>query len=259
MTSRELVPEMPAATDAPTLLTTELSLPLNIPEKLRAYYTDRGEHDRDLSWEFCYKYFHPAKPEAITANRDHAALQLGFYLASWGMYRNSFLLDYSYTVHLGVVDCLLESNFSKLWADEFGASDKDADLVPLILAACEDVRAAYRPFAKEKGKTVTNALVTKVVLGTMGCFPALDTYFNAGWKHRGFSVPGRLNSAFIQNMLRFCRNNLQDFQAEQARIEQMYQMPCPLMKLVDAYFHQIGWELEAAKPKAEKKKATLKR
>jgi hypothetical protein len=131
-------------------------------------------------------------------------------------------------------------------------------VIDKVSVACEDVRTAYRPFAKEKGKTVTDALVTKVVLGTMGCFPALDTYFNAGWKHRGFSVLGGLSSAFIQNMLRFCRNNLQDFQAEQARIEQMYQMRCPLMKLVDAYFHQIGWEIEAEKPKAEKKKATLK-
>ena len=238
---------MPAVADTPTLQTTRLSLPLNITEKLRAYYENRGEHDRDRSWEVCYRYFHPANPEAITVNRDHAALQLGFYLASWGMYRNSFLLQYAYTVHLGVVDCLLESKFSKLWTEEFGASDKE------ILEACEDVRTAYRPFAKAKGKSVTDKLVTKVILGTMGCFPALDDYFVAGYRSLGFSVPDALNSAFIEGVLRFCRNNVQDFQAEQARIEQKYQMHCPLMKLVDAYFHQIGLELEAAKPKKTKK------
>jgi len=248
---------MPAAADAPTLLTARLSLPLNVPEKLRAYYEDRGEHDRDRSWEYCYKYFHYANPEAIRADRDHAALQLGFYLASFGMYRGSaFLLQYPYTVHLGVVDCLLESNFSKLWPEEFefGAGEKDEDLVPLILKACGDVRTAYRPFADAKHKRVTNTLVTKVVLGTMGCFRALDDYFKAGYKkHFGFNVPEKLDAAFIEGILRFCRNNLQDFQAEQARIEEMYRMRCPLMKLVDAYFVKIGEEIEEAKPKKPKK------
>ena len=230
---------------------------MNITEKLRGYYDNRGKHDRDRSWEFCYRFFHSAGPEGTTANRDRAALQLGFYLASWGMYRNSFLLHYAYTVHLDVVACLLEPKFSKLWTEEFGATDSDADLVPLILAACEDVRTAYRPFAEARDKLVTDTLVTKVVLGTMGCFPALDTYFNAGSKHQGISVPDRLNSAFIQNMFRFCRDNLREFQDEQANIEEKYKMYCPLMKLVDAYFHQIGWEL--AKEDLKQRLARYKR
>jgi hypothetical protein len=38
-------------------------------------------------------------PKGISGDRDHAALQLGFYLASWGMYGgSSFLLQYDYTV-----------------------------------------------------------------------------------------------------------------------------------------------------------------
>ena len=257
LSDRGLVPEMQAAADAPTLLVPRLSPPFDIPEKLRAYYEDRGEHDRDRSWEYCYRYFHHANAEAIKADRDHAALQLGFYLASFGMYRGSaFLLQYPYTVHLGVVDCLLEPNFSKLWPEEFefGASEKDEDLVPLILKACEDVRAVYLPFAKAKGKSVTDTLVTKVVLGTIGCFPALDTYFNAGCKHRGINVPGRLNSAFIRNMLCFCRDNVQEFRNEQARIEGRYQMRCPLMKLVDAYFVRIGEELSPREPKKTRKR-----
>jgi hypothetical protein len=86
-------------------------------------------------------------------------------LASFGMYRGSaFLLQYPYTVHLGVVDCLLESNFSKLWPEEFefGAGEKDEDLVPLILKACEDVRTAYRRFADAKHKRVTDTLRKRV-------------------------------------------------------------------------------------------------
>ncbi len=219
---------------------------MTIAETLLTYLAAcRGEHNNERSWEHCYRYFHSHSSEAIMADRDHAALQLGFYLASWGMYRGSaFLFQYAYTVHRGVVDCLLQPKFSALWEREFGASADDADLVPLIVDACHDVWTAYLPFGQ-----ATETLLTKVILGTMGCFPALDRYFNAGYKHAGSGVPIRLNSAFMQEILRFCREHLDEFQAEQARIEEAYGVRYPLMKLVDMYFHQIGLELEVATPK----------
>jgi len=212
---------------------------VTIAEKLLAYHGIRGEHDRECSWEYCYRHFHKAKAEAISADRNCAALQLSSYLASWGMYRNSFLLQHAYTVQLGVVDCLLQSKFSALWDQEFGASANDTDLVPLILGVYQEVRTAYSPFGK-----ATDTLVTKVLLGTIGCFPALDKYFNDGYRHHsGFNVPDPLNPAFIEGVLRFCQKYLDDFQDEQVRIEQKYKMHYPLMKLVDMYFHQIGLEL----------------
>src|SRR5579862_3988472 len=107
-----------------------------------------GEHDRYRSWEHCYQYFHRSTPEALAADRDHAALQLGFYLASWGMYRgSSFLLQYTYTAHLGVIDQLVAPRFSVLWEHEFGAGERDLKLLPTILEATEAIREAYRPFA----------------------------------------------------------------------------------------------------------------
>jgi hypothetical protein len=226
---------------------------MSISERLRAYHGVRGDHDRDRSWEHCYRYFHHADSKEIKADRDHAALQLGFYLASWGMYRGSaFLLQYAYTVHLGVVDCLLEPRLSPLWNPEIGGSDKDIILVPLILEACDGIRSAYHPFGE-----ATDTLVTKILLGTIGCFPAWDTYFHNGLRHSGFRPPSRMNSTFVQDVLHFCRNNLHEFHAEQARIEQTSGMRYPLMKLLDMYFHQIGLELEAAKQAAEAKKKAV--
>jgi hypothetical protein len=123
----------------------------------------------------------------------------------------------------------------------------------------------YHPFAKELKKNVTNTLLTKVILGTMGSFPALDEYFKAGYEERFKSkvpakkVPAKLDATFIEGILQFCRENVEEFQREQAWIESKYRMRCPLMKLVDAYFHQfhqIG--LEIAK-EAEKKEKEAKR
>src|ERR1700720_549547 len=127
-----------------------------------------GEHHRYFSWEHCYSYFRKTTPQRLSAARDQAALQLALYLASWGMYRgSSFLLQHSYTVHLGVIDLLGERRFDVLWKREMGAGATDDDLVPTILEAIDGIREAYQPFAPTaNSRQPTDTLITKVLLGT---------------------------------------------------------------------------------------------
>jgi hypothetical protein len=42
----------------------------------------------NLSWEHCYRFFNSRTRNVLLAEKDSAALHLG-YLASWGMYRGS--------------------------------------------------------------------------------------------------------------------------------------------------------------------------
>src|SRR5262249_51757731 len=143
---------------------------MDIHEKIRAYHGDLVDdaHHRYRSWEHCYGFFRRITPESIAQHREHAALQLGFYLASWGMYRvSSFLLQRAYSVHLAVVDALASTEFTPLWRNDVGSKAEHALLAPTILAAVEAVRQAYRPFGQP-----TDTLVTKVLLGTVGCLPA---------------------------------------------------------------------------------------
>ena len=91
-------------------------------------------HHRYRSWEHCYQFFRSRTREALVAEKDAAALQLGFYLASWGMYRgSSFLLQRAYTVHRGVVERLASSEFSELWEREVGSEASDTRLVQYSL------------------------------------------------------------------------------------------------------------------------------
>jgi hypothetical protein len=85
--------------------------PRNIHRAIEAYWGDsRGEYHRYLSWEHCYQYFQEQSQTGILRDRDTAALHLGFYLASWGMYReSSFLLQRDYRVHTHVIDVLADS------------------------------------------------------------------------------------------------------------------------------------------------------
>jgi hypothetical protein len=209
-----------------------------IREKIRTYYSGMdGTHHRYRSWEHCFRYFQHSKREAIAADCDHAALQLGFYLASWGMYRgSSFLLQHGYTVHLEVIKRLVAPRFSVLWEQEFGALDDDSALVPIIQAAIETVRASYEPFGN-----ATDTLVTKVILGTFGNLPACDRYFIDGFKSVGLNY-SRLNSKFVGRIHCFCRENLRELREEQTEIERAGGIRYPLMKLLDMYFWQSGFE-----------------
>jgi hypothetical protein len=223
---------------------------MSISETIGAFVGAMGEHHRYRSWEHCYGYFRTSGQEGISGDREHAALQLGFYLASWGMYRgSSFLLQYDYTVHLGVIGRLLESRCSILWEKDFdfGARADDTTFVKVILDAVDAVREAYRPFAPAaETRQATDTLVTKVILGTLGCLPACDRYFVDGFRHEGLSYYS-VNRNFVERILRFCQENLGVLLREQKRIASHGGKHYPLMKLVDMHFWQIGYELDSKK------------
>ena len=128
------------------------------------------------------------------------------------------------------------SRFAPLWEREFGSEANDFDLVPVILEARDAVIKAYSEFGQP-----TSTLVTKVLLGTFACLPALDKYFIAGFRHerRGYS---KLNAKFVEKLLAFCRQHLTELRSEQATIREKTGAHYPLMKLVDMYFWQVGKE-----------------
>src|SRR5438270_12843954 len=108
---------------------------MDISEKLSAYLFDvKNEHDREWSWVYCYRYFKSRKPDEIRVDRDHAALNLAFYLASWGMYRpSSFLFQHAYTVHMAAIDALITPESANVWDHEFGTEDRDQTLVASVV------------------------------------------------------------------------------------------------------------------------------
>lgn len=211
---------------------------MDLHQMIRAFYDALAcnPHHRYRSWEHCYGFFQRTTRACLVEQRDQAALQLGFYLASWGMLRNSFLLNYTYTVHLGVIDCLASPSFAALWETDIGCRAEHAALAPMILSAIEALREAYRPFGEP-----TELLVTKVLLGTLGCLPGCDRFFIDGFRRSGFQY-SQLNRPFIARVLRFCTDHVNDLSEEQARIADTSIVTYPFMKLVDMYFWQIGYE-----------------
>jgi len=170
-------------------------------------------------------------------------LQLAFYLASWGMYRgSSFLLQHAYTVHRPVIDVLVNPRFETLKDPSFGTRAADLQLVPIVSELVAAVKAAYLPFARRiSAGDPTDTLATKVILGTIGCLPACDRYFIDGFKSQSFP-DSSLNRKSISKVVDFCQANAAELRSQQASLEETCGIRYPIMKLVDMYFWQLGYE-----------------
>ncbi len=92
---------------------------------------------RGRSWDHCYGFFRRHREDLAdqqdTEVVDAAALHLGCYLASWGMYRGPFLREHTHEVHKPVIRVLTSTQFSDLWQPDLGIRREDIELVGMIM------------------------------------------------------------------------------------------------------------------------------
>lgn len=133
------------------------------------------ENHRYFSYDFCYNYFYK-KRNFEDLEKD--CLALGFYLASWGMFRgSSFLLQKNARHFQKTINCIKKQN-EDIWdIDVDSYSDEN---IKKILKLYHDILVSIMP---KSGKTHRQlVLVTKVMLGVFGIMPAYDTYVQKGLK-----------------------------------------------------------------------------
>lgn len=133
------------------------------------------EYRRERSWDFCFNYFQDN--DTPTQGMELSCLQLGYYLASWGMLRgSSYLFRETNARHYRAAIEIIERynpEMREIDQQPFG----DADAQKLILAAVADLTGALLP----KGGA-SRTLVSKVMMGTWGTIPSFDTYFVKGFR-----------------------------------------------------------------------------
>ena len=128
------------------------------------------------SWDSCYLFFQK-NFDKFASNRvpeklwQHAEAELGFYLASYGMYRASAaLFHHNHSVYRPVIKRLFKV------ASEQGLKPyKQIDSAETI----KDLLNAIREGFKESGLNIKSekTLFTKILLGIFGCIPAFDSIF----------------------------------------------------------------------------------
>ena len=211
---------------------------------IQEYYKEEGKDGRYRSWEHCYLAFYNAieKKDRSNETKDYLSLQLAFYLASWGMYRgSSFLLQKDYTIHNEIVDLVLDQKYEELLGIE---CEKLKNKVDLLFELENKIKEKYIDKKKEikenSNDKITDTLITKVLLGTLGCVPAYDRFFKNGLKKIKMK-----NIGFSKKSI----NELSDYyeknkvELEQARKTMLIQgREYPQMKLIDMGFWMIGKE-----------------
>ncbi len=196
-----------------------------------------GDHNhRYLSWEHCHKVFKKNKGKLDQATTDYLSLHLAWYLASWGMLRNSFLMQKDYRIHAPVVQLLMQPEWYALWdisaenmAQEFYARK--------IMDLCEGITRLY---VETAGGQPSVTLLTKILLGTLGCTPAYDQYFrkgvsesNAAAQTLGVKSIMALGELYVSYIDQF--SVLERYCSER--------MAYPPAKIIDMCFFQYGLKL----------------
>lgn len=173
--------------------------PDDIEANIKAYLGKRDPTARYFSFDYCFNYFQSYRERddiaamATSANIELSCLQLGFYLASWGMLRGSTDLLQGSSKHLvPLVEAIAEAP-AAIWTIDADSYSDDAWAI--LDEFARDIRTALRP------DTATNILVTKIMLGVFGNVPAFDTNFTSG---AGISTYTRTQ---LRRVERFYREN----------------------------------------------------
>jgi hypothetical protein len=152
----------------------DLRATVDIDTNVREYLRGRSSTGRYASFDYCFNYFQAFHDEGVTAaltSSEHlqeSCLQLGFYLASWGMFRGrAELLQHSARSLAPVVEVIATANEAAWTAD---ADDYSAP----VRATLVDL---YRRLASVLPGGRSQTLVTKTMLGVFGCVPAYDRFF----------------------------------------------------------------------------------
>ena len=221
------------------------------------FYKDlQKDNARYRSWEHCYKRFHDARyVQNNEEDYDNLSLHLAFYLASWGMYRgSSFLLQKDYKVHIPVVKLLLKTQYDRLFSLKCNELEK-SEIQNTLEELESSIKAEYAGIRKSvKGNDiqhdVSNTLITKILMGTLGCVPAYDRYFIDGVKELNIAT-GVYGTSSLLSLVKFYEDNFDRLEKLRDTFK-VYDLPYPQMKLLDMGFWQIGFEKHNAKRKAKR-------
>ena len=154
----------------------------------QTFYDDAraNENGRSRSWEHCYRVFRDARTDS-SPDYDYLSLNLAFYLASWGMYRgSSFLLQKDYKVLSPIVEKVLKPEYDCLFG--IACADlRESEVQGSLEKLNKYIAAHFGPIRDEVAgrkvvSSVSPVLITKILMGTLGCVPAYDRFFVDGIK-----------------------------------------------------------------------------
>ncbi len=218
----------------------KVNLTEHVGKFIQIYSSDKN--GRYLSYDHIRKVFLLYRQDE--AQRDLLTLHLYAYLASWGMLRNSFLMQKDYKFLTPAVDILCKTKYDPLINyDPF--TDNGTSNARLIMELINEMRTyfigkTYYEEGSSELKTIDNVsdtLVTKILLGTLGCTVAYDTYVRKGLANHNLSQKTGLKS--IMELKSFAQANKEEINIILSKLNNLYTP----MKIIDMYFFEEGFTL----------------
>jgi len=199
-------------------------------------------NSRYLSWEHCYTQFLTCK-ELNEHNIDTLSLHLAFYLASWGMYRgSSFLLQKDYRVHSDAVKELYNPEYKPLWGISCAdlLHDNNLDLVFNLSDKLKEIYIEKRRNLDDY-EDISQILVTKILMGVLGCVPAYDRFFVDTIKTYKIAS-SNYGKKSLYDLALFYNNNREQLEPFRQKVVSSRNVMYPEMKILDMSFWYIGIE-----------------
>ena len=132
---------------------------------IKKYHSSmNADYTRYNSWILCFNAFKDNRhnPE----KEEYLCLHLACFLASWGMLRNSALMNYDYLVHKQLVKEIRNSKYDKLYSQD----ELDIDLV---FELSDKIKECYpKSFSNSNSGKPSDTFITKIIMGIFGCVPA---------------------------------------------------------------------------------------
>ena len=174
----------------------------DIEANLRQFKGEQGPLRRYASFDYCFNYFQTYSEQGRTAdiaaaeNLQVSCLHLGFYLASWGMFRGGSVLLTRSVKQFEPVIKLIARMPREIW--EIDADGYTAQTCDALATAAGDIREAL---AFPDGKWPSPTLATKIMLGVFGNVPAFDSRVRRGLRISGLT--GRFGLRALRDIGRF--------------------------------------------------------
>ncbi len=171
------------------------------------------------------------------------------------MYRgSSFLLWKDYKVHRPIVELLF--SYDSLWniiIDENPNQNLDIFYTKIIELRDKmkdeyfEIRKKVYEVNKELGlqpKTkISDTLISKIILGTIGCVPAYDRYFVLGVRATN-EIGGTLSSDSIKELVKYYKDNYKELENLRKKFSKNSDIEYSQMKVLDSCFWRYGFEIE---------------
>jgi hypothetical protein len=174
----------------------------------------RNSDERYVSFDHCFNYFQSFRESgnvselANPADVQLSCLQLGFYLASWGMLRGSAGLLQKNANYLIPVIKLIANADSSLWEIDVDCYE-EANVQRLVKLADEIGNAV--PDVSD-----TDALKTKIILGVFGSVPGFDTNVSQGCIAEG--MVGTFGKNALRKIAAFYQRNASVIDSDKYRV-----------------------------------------